>query len=394
MATAVPIAAPDDSKCDNPECTVYGNSSNVGLRTCSACKNAWYCSVACQRSHWKSHKPRCLVTRNAKQHAKDVGQKREFSLFNQWKTHMRSRGTLQYVLLSSLGLSSLMRMESEKQCIGLNLAFDYNRRTFLPTEKPCILPIELLRPDQSEAISAAYTTGFPEKKPGYFHVVTLLMVEGMPIGAFMPMAMEKPDTPMTTVEWGDLMMLLRETKLSSSKFSKWYAPLNANLKTQLQGAIRESEAFQPFLVNALHIESTKSLHKTHVVVVEMDMSFGLGEIKNLVTFRVDKVADVLNGLEENSGLSSEAIAYHKTHSFDLDNSPALVQSRIHRPNNALLPVMFYSKYSDGMLIMPNLIEIEPNHVIRSPKKCDQKARQAFCMLQKVTLPVVKSPELH
>ncbi|PBK89281.1 hypothetical protein ARMGADRAFT_1015455 [Armillaria gallica] len=31
----------------------------VQLRLCSKCQTAWYCSTACQRSHWRTHKPLC-----------------------------------------------------------------------------------------------------------------------------------------------------------------------------------------------------------------------------------------------------------------------------------------------------------------------------------------------
>jgi hypothetical protein len=30
-----------------------------GLRSCSACKSAWYCNVSCQRNHWPQHKQEC-----------------------------------------------------------------------------------------------------------------------------------------------------------------------------------------------------------------------------------------------------------------------------------------------------------------------------------------------
>ena len=39
--------------CFNDECELYG------LKTCSVCKKAKYCSVKCQREHWKKHKKMC-----------------------------------------------------------------------------------------------------------------------------------------------------------------------------------------------------------------------------------------------------------------------------------------------------------------------------------------------
>ncbi|PBK64143.1 hypothetical protein ARMSODRAFT_893274 [Armillaria solidipes] len=33
--------------------------NGVQLRLCSKCQTAWYCSTACQRSHWRTHKPIC-----------------------------------------------------------------------------------------------------------------------------------------------------------------------------------------------------------------------------------------------------------------------------------------------------------------------------------------------
>lgn len=35
------------------------NSRDVKLHQCSRCKGVYYCSVACQKSDWKRHKPDC-----------------------------------------------------------------------------------------------------------------------------------------------------------------------------------------------------------------------------------------------------------------------------------------------------------------------------------------------
>lgn len=42
------------------QCSGCGKHS-IGLRLCAACHSVSYCSPACQRSHWKQHKPNCKV---------------------------------------------------------------------------------------------------------------------------------------------------------------------------------------------------------------------------------------------------------------------------------------------------------------------------------------------
>lgn len=44
--------------CASPGCDKTGTGAN-SLKNCSGCKNAMYCSVTCQRSHWKEHKVSC-----------------------------------------------------------------------------------------------------------------------------------------------------------------------------------------------------------------------------------------------------------------------------------------------------------------------------------------------
>jgi hypothetical protein len=42
--------------CQGPRCAA------VGTRSCGRCKNAWYCTVTCQRNDWKSrHKAVCVA---------------------------------------------------------------------------------------------------------------------------------------------------------------------------------------------------------------------------------------------------------------------------------------------------------------------------------------------
>jgi MYND finger/Ankyrin repeats (3 copies)/Ankyrin repeats (many copies) len=45
-----------------PPCCANCQKSGIKLRACSKCHAAQYCSTACQRAHWRAHKPACMST--------------------------------------------------------------------------------------------------------------------------------------------------------------------------------------------------------------------------------------------------------------------------------------------------------------------------------------------
>jgi hypothetical protein len=46
--------------CSNPGCT------GAGRKTCAECKQARYCCLECQHSHWPAHKAECKVAAKAR----------------------------------------------------------------------------------------------------------------------------------------------------------------------------------------------------------------------------------------------------------------------------------------------------------------------------------------
>jgi len=43
-------------------CCANCQKSGIKLSACSKCHAAQYCSTACQRAHWRAHKPACIST--------------------------------------------------------------------------------------------------------------------------------------------------------------------------------------------------------------------------------------------------------------------------------------------------------------------------------------------
>lgn len=50
-----------EARCGSCICNMCGKVADDGikLKMCRACLNAWYCSVECQKAHWKKHKSIC-----------------------------------------------------------------------------------------------------------------------------------------------------------------------------------------------------------------------------------------------------------------------------------------------------------------------------------------------
>eukprot|EP00536_Pseudo-nitzschia_multiseries_P006572 jgi/Psemu1/15609/gm1.15609_g len=62
-------------ECDAPECSAQGPP-----KRCSRCHRAFYCSVACQRSHWKAgHKEECFDVNMIRDQVLDIGSKSSVS---------------------------------------------------------------------------------------------------------------------------------------------------------------------------------------------------------------------------------------------------------------------------------------------------------------------------
>jgi hypothetical protein len=53
-----------ESACAN--CGVEPGQHGQSLKSCSRCKDVWYCNAECQRGHWKAHRGNCVAVATSK----------------------------------------------------------------------------------------------------------------------------------------------------------------------------------------------------------------------------------------------------------------------------------------------------------------------------------------
>jgi hypothetical protein len=322
-----------------------------------------------------------------KKKASQNHQKREFRRLQEWKRQVKNGGILPYMLINFFGWDVLTSLEEKQSFIALSLVFDYNKRNFVPESEPAVARIDEMGQFAQE-LRQGYAS-IPPLAANQCKLLILSTVEGMVVGSVMPYVGERPTQALTRASWRELQELLNDVTLMSSKFATLPSLLQQNLRSLINNSIRASTQFQPFLVNALWIESNKSRHTTHVVTIDMSMGHGLGEIKGLDSYSVRPVAWVTSRLQEEGIFTAEIRQL-----LDLENNPQLMQSRQQYPNNISIPVFFYCSRTKIGTVLPNFMEVSPNHANFSVKQCDKKAKAAFQNLQKVRLPPVQSPELH
>eukprot|EP00977_Amphora_coffeiformis_P015371 scaffold4510_cov183-Amphora_coffeaeformis.AAC.56 len=258
--------------------------------------------------------------------------------------------------------------------------FDYNNKTFVPTEEPVVVKLGQINGSQAGAIRQEFDQYAQQRRSEQqFLVPALVPLDGVRgMISLIPIMGEEPDSSLTKLKWGEKLVLFKEAKLASSKF----------------GTIRLHPTFKPFLINALRIESNKSLHKTHAVIVDMTMGFRLVEIKSLDEFRVVATSEALQIFRQNPNIPAQVVDSFATNYLDLESSPMLLASRKMYPRNALLVIFFCCKRTGVVFVLPSLSEIYPDHDVHLPKKCDKKASEAFSKLRRVSLPNVELPRLH
>jgi tetratricopeptide (TPR) repeat protein len=382
--------------CEPPSTSLFVNCQNCmtlikTLRVCSKCKNAYYCSRKCQLQHFSQHKPTC--DRNKR--AKDVyaGRGLPSDLFGVW----RRRADICIGLFATHAMTKKQFMEQPPSfVVSISVAFNYNFMTYLPEVDPRVVAIvdldQNVRANVESQISLAVSKAQAHAENMFAHVF-LITDANSEMSSVMP-HLNAPGAyqryPREDIE----LLIREEVNLNPGQLQLWRPVFEQNMKAQLNALkMADSTNWTFFLLNSLRVYSTQPRYKTHALLVDYDLGFGLGQIDRVTKYKVVKLEEARNLFRNNPQLP-RAAADHMLQSLDVENSPKLVQSRAARPRNVLLVVIFRANKSKNVLLADSsLYELEAGMTKLAPKKCDKKADECFRRLQAVSLPDVSSPDL-
>lgn len=387
------------------KCCAYCRTIDTRCLRCSACANAYYCSKECQRTHWKTHKATCKAHQKNKEDAKKQGCKREFQLLLQWRDKVK--GTYLQPIFMATFTEELMAQQPPTHVLEINVEFNYNWLTFVPTKNPkAMLPpagwdelCARLQPD---------TERLPQGHLMHFIYITTTL-GGKPFASIVPLAI-KPDYQEIKRDLLPLEHLMLSMKinrhdlaLESRLFTdEWGHKKQENLFKQWD-VVRLNRAFGFFMINALRLRSSSPMHKTHVVALMFEYGSGLGEIKEFFGFSTLDL-DYAKALCQHR-MDQE----HLDRMFDLENSPEIEEMR--EPNSnlepALTPVILlevpYDKPGTELscsphhvaIVTPQTIQLEGDGRGLTPVDvCDELAERYYNEVKQIPLPPVESPSIH
>lgn len=368
------------------------------MLTCSQCKNATYCSKDCQRSHWKEHKPRCQIYQNSKARVKqeaataagndtDISETnpRIFRLLQQFRDATRNEALLLALVRTFPDRATFLEQPSDAVGI-LEIKFDYNFQSFVPVKPADFIPDRKVLP---EHVLAGPLPVSKTSQDGYVDHLLMLMYGKSAIAMPMRIPIEAFKISRNH-SWEDINDMCRRVNLQSSAFDSFKPVIQINLKTQLS-VVQTFPNSSMFLSCALEMQTGKSLHQKKVVVIEIELGFGLAEIKTLSSWKLETVSSIVNRIKNIS--SPAEVEYYKAVSLNLTSScPYLSRAD---PGSAYCPIVFQHHRAGYYFVLPNCFVFDPS-AARPPwskGECRRGAQMYFEQLQALQLAPVQSPPL-
>lgn len=297
--------------------------------------------------------------------------------------------------------------------IMLHADFDYNKRTFVPTNPPYLMGMDsFLQERQMSKRQAIGSTPGGNLDLVYvtvdhgmaFHTTALSLSDLTKKGSKIlrdPLKMDGTWIPWESVEnhFPSATVLLK-----SSVFDSWEPMRQENIRKQLL-VMEESPHYRPFISNALRLAAEKPRHKTHLIKVQAKLGLGLGQISALTDYQVLTPDEVKEDLKEKYKSSSEALDDCLKGCVDVENHPSILANGKVDPNTVRLSILFETAAGMPAVMssfwsFPERYTTTTGHddnddaVASQHAKCDAKAHELFDELKKIQFPSVTSPKLH
>jgi hypothetical protein len=311
-------------------------------------------------------------------------------MFSMWRQQSR-----QHILtLAAMVISNKkLKMQPPNFVVDLEVDFNYNHETFLPLAPPSIKMLEDFPPEVRAQLKVALDTAIRgQEKSTDVHFSHVIFVSCRGMAAMMPANLH-PSLKKHSID--DVYTALRqELKVSPSyyKVDPYRTLQHQNLNEQ-SNAARRSEAFGLFTHHVFRMYSREPRHKTHAIVLFIDLDFGLGQVKTFTRYEAKTLGEMKAYIqrEAQSEIEKQTLI---SNDLDVENSPALLRSRIRYPRNVLLP-MFVMEPTTRLLLSASSFAEILDHGTTSVKTSDREAEKQFRLLQKFSFPpVLNSPSLR
>ena len=297
---------------------------------------------------------------------------------------LRGSMILQQIVVCSFVNRQTFEKQPASDAIVLEVAFDFNLRTFVPVSRPMVCPIRDMK-DSMKRVVKKTTMAFPWHAGGFGQeqvVNHTVIIEycGKHIG--LPVSCPIDSFPGYN-EWSFVVDKLKDVRMQSSRFDSWQPRFDSNFMDQLK-VIREKDTFELFLINSLRLNTNANLCQSRVVCIHVELGRELGEIDSFVEYHVLCPYQLLRDLDAADGVLPEQVANYRRDIVGILNSSHSDRVRV--------PVVFLLRTTRTVFVLPQALHV-PTGQDLPIDKADQAADIYFMALQHIERPLVQSPSL-
>ncbi|GFH61356.1 hypothetical protein CTEN210_17832 [Chaetoceros tenuissimus] len=272
------------------------------LSVCSKCNAAYYCSRKCQVEDWPTHKSKCKQNCEFAKRIERSLDSRKINIHN-----LSQKWVPKAVAPISLAVYyALKRKGIEQQppvkAVLVEVEFDYNAQTFVLAEVPRAVTIDNLHQEDKEKILEGWKS--QKTRLSLTQCATISTKElGKIYKTTFHVAFEKSvldDMDAAQIDMYRIRNDFAKVRLKADLFRGWKSIRRNNLQKQME-QMNLVQSFTVFVQNALQFFCKRSLQNTHRIIVNMQMGQEIGQISQILEYKVAPFAE-FKKLKENADL--------------------------------------------------------------------------------------------